>query len=78
MTDEVTTLTTAPAPVKPGWQTTEGIFTALANTIGTLYVLGIVAPDGTSAYAKAIAFVAMVLGNFGYAVSRAKVKAAAS
>lgn len=62
----------------PGWQTTEGIFTALANTIGSLYVLGIVSPDGTSPYAKAIAFVAMMLGNAGYAVARARVKAAHS
>lgn len=76
MTDEVTS--TPPAPVKPGWQTTEGIFTALANTIGTLYVLGIVSPDGGPAYAKVIALIAMFLGNAGYAVSRAKVKAAAS
>lgn len=76
-----TTKTTAHAEqraVKPGFATTEGWLAAAASLIFVLYALGIVAPDGTSSIAKAIALAAAALTSLGYSVSRGMTKRSAS
>lgn len=60
--------------VKPGYRTTEGWLTAIALAISMLYALDLVAPEGTSSIAKALALIAGVLATMGYSVSRGLAK----
>jgi len=72
------TITTTTPATKPGWQTTEFYFGGIAMLISLAYASGLIAPDGTSAYARAIAFAAAALVSMGYSISRGSVKAASS
>lgn len=76
MTD-TTDPTTAPtpAPVKPGWKTTEYWLTKAAMILGALLASGILG-DGSTAQRVAGAVVAL-LAQLGYTTSRTLVKAAA-
>jgi hypothetical protein len=74
MTD-TTVSVTAPAPVKPGWQTTEWYGKLLAILLTAAYASGLIPTSGTASTIAAIA--ATVLGYLGYAVSRTVVKAGA-
>lgn len=59
---------------KPGYKTTEFWMTLVATLIGMLYASGVVAPEGTSALEKVVAFVAALLVATGYTVSRGVAK----
>lgn len=61
-----------PAPVKPGYKTTEFWLAFAAMLLSAAYASGIIS-DGTTA-AKVAAFVAMTLTGLGYTVSRTMVK----
>lgn len=60
-------------PVKPGWKTTEGWFTAVSVLLSQAYALGLVGDSSTAA--KIVAFIASALTTMGYTVLRAKAKA---
>lgn len=60
--------------VKPGYQTTEFYFTAIAMFLSMAYASGLIAPDGTSTAAKAVALAASALASMGYTVSRGLAK----
>lgn len=74
MTD-TTTPTQLPAPVKPGWQTTEFWLSVAAKLLGILYASGAIG-DGTVA-ARIAGLATTVLAALGYTVARAAVKVAA-
>jgi hypothetical protein len=63
-----------PTPTKPGYKTTEFWLSTAAIVIGLLYAAGVVAPEGTDALSKAIAFGATALAALGYSVSRGLAK----
>src|SRR6266568_4606262 len=68
--------TTAPVPVKPGWQTTEFYGMWAVKILGALMASGVLG-DGTTASRVAGAAIAL-LGFLGYTYSRAVIKAAAA
>ena len=71
-TTEVThAVTDLPAPVKPGWQTTEFWLSLAATLLSALFAAGVL----TNSTALAIAGIAAtILTALGYTVSRALVK----
>lgn len=71
---ETANTVTSTTDVKPGWKTSEAWFAVVAMVISAIYALGLVAPDGASPYAKALALIAAALVSMGYSVSRGKVK----
>ena len=71
MADETTPV--APAPVKPGYQTTEFWLSAAAVIIGLLLASGVIQSGGT--WDKVIGLAAAALSSMGYSASRATTKA---
>lgn len=73
MTD---TTTTPPAPVKPGYMTTEFWLKVAAIALSALFASGVIPTSGPAATIAAMA--ATMLGALGYTVSRTLVKNAAA
>ena len=66
--------TSAAAPVKPGYKTTEFWLSTVATAVGLLVASGIVPATGT--FSQVIGLICGVLGALGYTVSRGMVKQA--
>lgn len=64
--------TTTPAPVKPGYKTTEFWLSLAAILVGAVVSSGIVPETGP--YAQVVGLITSVLGGLGYTVSRTMIK----
>jgi hypothetical protein len=65
---EITTTAPAPAPVKPGWKTSELYLHLAAIILSACFAAGVIPASGPVAQIAAIA--AVVLTSLGYSVSR--------
>ena len=65
---------TTPAPIKPGYKTTEFWLSTAAMLLGVVFASGVIVEGSIVAQVAGIA--ATVLGSLGYAVSRGAVKKA--
>jgi hypothetical protein len=67
---------------KPGWQTTEFWVTAVVQVVGLMAAAGVFTSEQAQQWQRvaemAGGLIAMIVSNFAYAQSRAKVKAAES
>jgi hypothetical protein len=77
---ETTTLgaVAAPAPVRPGWKTTEFWLSTAATVVSALLALGIVTPSSAAEInqdVQTVAAAATMLIPVGYAIARAITKA---
>jgi hypothetical protein len=63
-----------PAPVKPGYKTTEFWLSLLAILVGAVIASGVISPDGTGTAAKIVGGLVTLLGALGYTVQRTTLK----